>query len=71
MLPGSFDPDWGRDLEPVLEVEHKEAVKSVVGLRNSIAHRGMVGLIDQRIADYYYDSIQRVVERVAVVCGAA
>jgi hypothetical protein len=70
MLLGSFDPDWGRDLESVLEVEHKEAVNSVVGLRNSIAHGGMVGFTYQRIADYY-DSIQRVVERVAVVCGAA
>jgi len=30
----------------------------------------MVGLTYQRIADYY-DSIQRVVECVAVVCGAA
>jgi hypothetical protein len=69
-LLGSFDPDWRRDLESVLAVEHKDAVNSVVGLRNNIAHGGMAGVTYQRIAEYYVQ-VQHVVERIAAICGVA
>jgi len=57
-----------RDLES-LSREHKDAVDSVVGLRNTIAHGGMAGVTYQRIAAYYA-KVQQVVERIAVLCGA-
>lgn len=37
-LLGSFDSDWRLDLESYLVDEHKDAVNSVVDLRNTISH---------------------------------
>ena len=64
-LLSSFDQDWCRDLG----AEHKDAVDSVVGLRNSIAHGGMVGVTYQRVAEYHA-RVQLVVDRIAALCGA-
>ncbi len=67
-LLGSFDPDWRQTLESFLVDELKDAVNSIVDLRNSIAHGGSVGLTYQRIADYYA-RVQRVVDRIADLCA--
>jgi hypothetical protein len=69
ILLGTFDPEWRRNLDS-LASEHKDAVDSVVRLRNIIAHGGMVGVTYQRIAEYYV-KVQHVVERIAVLCGVA
>jgi hypothetical protein len=67
-LLGSFDPDWRQTLESFLVDELKDAVDSIVNLRNTIAHGGSVGLTYQRISDYYA-RVQRVVDRIADLCA--
>lgn len=67
-LLGSFDPDWRQSLESGLNAELKDAVNSVIDLRNHIAHGDSVGLTYQRIANYYA-RIQRVVECIADLCA--
>jgi RiboL-PSP-HEPN len=67
-LLGSFDPDWRQTLESFLVDELKDAVDSIVNLRNTIAHGGSVGLTYQRISDYYA-RVQRVVDRIAELCA--
>ena len=53
-LLGSFDPAWRQELEEnILVDEWKDAVDSVVSLRNTIAHGGSIGLTFNRIAEYY------------------
>lgn len=67
-LLGSFDPDWSRTLESFLDGELKDAVDSVVDLRNTIAHGGSVGVSYQRVSDYYV-RVQRVVDQIADLCA--
>ena len=65
---GSFDPAWRQELEEnVLVDEWKDAVDSVVSLRNIIAHGGSVGLTYGRIGEYYQRA-QHVIDRVANLC---
>lgn len=67
-LMGSFDPAWRQELEEnVLVDEWKEAVDSVVSLRNTIAHGGSVGLTYRRIGEYYRRA-QHVIDQVAKLC---
>jgi len=66
-LLGSFDTDWRGSLETLLVDDLKDAVDSIVGLRNRIAHGDSVGVTFQRVSDYYR-RIQRVVERIADLC---
>jgi hypothetical protein len=66
-LLGSFDPDWGEDLDAFVVDSLKDAVDSVVDLRNKIAHGESVGVTYHRIAEYY-SRIKKVVERVADLC---
>ena len=67
-LLGSFDPDWGKNLSLFLVDEKKDALDSVVDLRNKIAHGESIGLTYQRITEYFRH-IQRVVGRVADLCA--
>lgn len=69
-LLASFDPDWRQSLDSGLTSQHKDAVNSVVGLKNTIAHGGMVGVTYQRIKDYYA-KVQDVIEHIATLCGVA
>ena len=69
-LLGSFNPDWRRDLEEFLVDERKDAVDSVIALRNNIAHGESVGLTYNRI-DEYYRQVQLVVDRVRDLCVPA
>lgn len=68
-LIGDFDPDWRRSLEGVLIDDLRDAVDSVVNLRNKIAHGESVGVTYVQIQDYY-TRVQKVVGLVADVCGA-
>jgi hypothetical protein len=60
-LLGSFDPSWRTNVEGSVDDELKDAVNSVIGLRNRIAHGEYVDITYARIEDYY--------ERVKVVVG--
>ena len=67
-LLGSFDPTWRQQLEEnVLVDEWKDAVDSVISLRNIIAHGGSVGLTYGRISQYYHRA-QYVIDQVANLC---
>ena len=66
-LFGTFDPDWRQDLEQFLVDEKKDALDSVVNLRNKIAHGQSVGVTYMRIRGYY-QQIQAVIEHVAELC---
>lgn len=66
-LLGKFDSDWGASIESFLVDERKEAVDSVVALRNNIAHGRSVGVTYIRIKEYY-EIIQKVVEEIEHLC---
>jgi hypothetical protein len=67
-LMGSFSPDWRLKLDSFLVDEFKDAVDSVVSLRNLIAHGGSAGVTYSRILDYYR-RVQSVVDEIAGICG--
>lgn len=69
-LLGSFDPDWRKDLEQFVVDERKDAIDSIVNLKNIIAHGQSVGVTYTRVRGYY-QQIQTVVERVANLCAPA
>lgn len=64
---GSFDHDWRRDLEIFLVDEYKDAVNSIVDLRNNNSHGHYVGVTMSRVQDYY-SRIGAVVDHVADLC---
>lgn len=66
-LLGDFDPEWRSLLEAHLAGELKDAVDSVVALRNNIAHGQSVGLTYARVSDYY-SRIKRVIDYIADLC---
>jgi hypothetical protein len=66
-LMSTFDPAWGSDLEAFLIDGLRDAVDSVVDLRNSISHGRSVGVTVNRIRNYY-TLVARVVEHVADLC---
>jgi hypothetical protein len=66
-LLASFHPDWHRDVAAFLVDDSKDAVDSVIGLRNNIAHGGAVGVTYNRIHGYYLP-IKKVVARIADLC---
>jgi len=67
-LLGTFDPDWGKNLDQYIADERKAALDSVVGLRNQIAHGESVGVTFARVKSYY-ERIQAVIDRVADLCA--
>ena len=66
-LLGSFDPGWRQEMEKFLVDEQKDAVDSIVALRNVIAHGGSVGITYRGVSDYYLQA-QRLVNRVKELC---
>jgi hypothetical protein len=66
-LLGSFDPAWRTDLEAFLVDEYKDAVDSVIALRNNISHGRFVGLTMARVREYY-ERVGAVVDHVADLC---
>jgi hypothetical protein len=69
-LLGSFDPDWRRDLEAYLVDARKDAVNSVIDLRNTISHGRYAGITMSRVGGYY-DRVKEVVEHIAGLCDPA
>jgi hypothetical protein len=69
-LVSGFDLDWRRDLAGFFsdETEVKDAIDSVVNLRNRIAHGTPVAVTYQRIHDYYV-CVKRAVDRIAEILG--
>ena len=63
-LIGSFDVDWRRDLEKFLVDEHKDAVNSIVDLKNTISHGRSAGVTLASARDYY-TRVKDVVNRIA------
>ena len=66
-LMNTFDPAWGTDLTNFLVDEYKDAVDSVVDLRNQISHGGSVGVTMTRVQSYYV-RINKVVDHIAELC---
>ncbi len=67
-LLGSFHLDWRARLDLVLVDEFKDAVDSIVSLRNIIAHGGSAGITYSRIKGYYV-LVQIVVDEIADLCA--
>lgn len=66
-LLATFDDGWRVDLEGFLVDEKKDAVDSIVDLRNSISRGRPVGVTLSRVKEYYRE-IRVVVDRVADLC---
>ena len=70
-LLGSFDADWRLNLDTFLKEDIddvKEAINSIVSLRNRIAHGAPVPVTYHRVRDYYV-RVQVAVDQVARICG--
>ena len=52
-LVGSFNPQWRTELEVYIDGSRKDALDSVVDLRNKIAHGESVSVTYIRIKEYY------------------
>lgn len=66
-LLGSFDVAWRSDLDAFLVDEYKDAVDSVIALRNTISHGRFVGITMTRVRDYYA-RVWTVVDHIADLC---
>lgn len=66
-LLGGFEPDWRRDLEAYLVDEHKDAVDSVVSLRQAVSHGRSVAVTMAR-ARRYYERVREVIDHIADLC---
>jgi hypothetical protein len=67
-LLGNFHLDWRARLDSFLVDEFKEAVDSIVSLRNEIAHGGSAGITYSRIMGYYV-LVQRVIDEISGLCA--
>jgi hypothetical protein len=65
-LVGSFNADWRASVKDYVIDERKDAVDSVVALRNQIAHGESVGVTYARIKAYY-EAVRDVVSFIANV----
>lgn len=59
-VTGTFNPDWARRLEQIVEGEIKDAVVSIVATRNKIAHGDSVGITYTKMKAYYRCAIKLV-----------
>ena len=66
-LLGSFDPDWERDLVNYLVDEHKDAVNSIVDLRQTVSH-GRFTSVTMTNVHRYYERVKEVVDHIADLC---
>jgi hypothetical protein len=67
-LANSFSPQWEAELRNMTKDELKDAVDSIVAIRNDLAHGGDTGITYARISDYYQKAIQ-VVELIEAQCN--
>jgi hypothetical protein len=66
-LLGSFDLDWQKNLERYLVDERKDAVDSVVDLRQTLSHGRFAG-VTMASVQRYYDRVKEVVDHIADLC---
>jgi len=66
-LLNDFNPDWRSSLEAYAVDDLKDAVDSIVTLRNRIAHGQSVGLTYQTVSNYY-NRVKLVVSHIASLC---
>lgn len=67
-LAGSFSQEWRTDLEAyILDDGRKEAIESVINIRNSAAHGGTLS-ITYNNAKQYYEKIWSVIEFIDAQC---
>jgi len=64
---GSFDPRWQVDLESYIVDERKDALDSIVDLRNRIAHGKDAGITMKNLKEYY-GRVCDVVKHVSEMC---
>jgi hypothetical protein len=62
-LMASWDSDWYSEMNNFLVDEKKDAVDSVIALRNNIAHGQWVGVTLNRISNYYIE-VDKVVTKI-------
>ena len=67
-LLGMFSSEWYEDIEIYVIDERKDAVDSIVDLKNSIAHGDSVGVTINRVRDYYAQ-VKLVIEYIADLCA--
>jgi hypothetical protein len=67
-LLGSFQTEWRLKIEIISEGEMKDAVDSVMALRNPIAHGENTGISYTRIKEYY-KSILKLIEHIEIICS--
>jgi len=66
-LLGAFQADWPAKIETIAEGEMKDAVNSVMALRNPIAHGENTGISYTRIKSYY-KSILKLLQHIEDIC---
>ena len=66
-LAGSFNAEWGEQLKAATDGEIKDAVDSLIDLRNSIAHGRDVDVTYARVRDYY-ERARRLVNLIQQQC---
>jgi RiboL-PSP-HEPN len=67
-LTSRFSPEWAASLRAQTDGRLKDAVDSVVSLRNQIAHGQSVGVTYSRIKDYY-EHVSEVLDLLDTQCG--
>jgi hypothetical protein len=66
-LLGTFNLDWQNDLESYLVDERKDAIDSVVNLRQIVSHGRFAGVTMMSV-QRYYDRVKEVVDHIADLC---
>ena len=66
-LLGSFDLEWREKIDDILVDEWKDAVDSIVNLRNNIAHGRSIGATYHTVSGYY-QRVKHVIDEVANIC---
>lgn len=66
-LMNTFSKDWGADLRKFLDGEYKDAIDSVVALRNRISH-GENAVVTMTSVKGHYKSVKKVVDYIADLC---
>lgn len=67
-VSGAFNRDWRNDIEAKLSQEVKDAVDSIVNIRNQIAHGESTGITYATIKNYY-DNVLKLVTFLREQCG--
>ena len=57
-LVGSFNPEWKRELNDIIEGEIKASIDSIVNIRNKVAHGEDSGIRLSTIKNYYENAVK-------------